>query len=118
MQQCTESDSFRLFFFSFVSFMSFVSFVSFFFVSFFSFLPTGTVCEGCSVTRKLQIENSGDLGASFKWDNTAFLPNFSVAPTDGFLAPHASVVVDVTFHPTRVFDDFRCDRLMCMVEGR
>jgi hydrocephalus-inducing protein len=80
-------------------------------------LPFGTVCEGCSVTRKLQIENSGDLGASFKWDNTAFLPNFSVSPTDGFLAPHASVVVDVKFHPTRVFDDFRCDRLMCMVEG-
>ena len=80
-------------------------------------LPFGTVCEGCSVTRKLQIENSGDLGASFKWDNTAFLPNFSVTPTDGFLAPHASVVVDVRFHPTRVYDDFRCDRLMCMVEG-
>ena len=80
-------------------------------------VPFGTVCEGCSVTRKLQIENSGDLGASFKWDNNAFMPNFSVSPTDGFLAPHASVVVDVTFHPTRVFDDFRCDRLMCMVEG-
>ena len=80
-------------------------------------LPFGTVCEGCSVTKKLQIENSGDLGASFRWDNSAFMPNFSVTPTDGFLAPHASVVVDVKFHPTRVYDDFRCDRLMCMVEG-
>lgn len=80
-------------------------------------LPFGTVCEGCSVTKKLQIENSGDLGASFRWDNSAFMPNFSVTPTDGFLAPHASVVVDVKFHPTRIYDDFRCDRLMCMVDG-
>ena len=33
------------------------------------------------------------------------------------MSPHSGVVFDVMFHPTRIFDDFRRDRLMCMVDG-
>merc|ERR1712072_1566890 len=59
----------------------------------------------------------GDLGTKFKWDNASFGPDFSISPPEGFLSPHSGVVFDVLFHPTRIFDDFRRDRLMCMVDG-
>ena len=79
-------------------------------------MPFGSICEGCRISKKLQMENSGDLG-KFKWDNSSFGPDFSISPAEGFLAPHSGVVFEVMFHPTRVFDDFRRDRLMCMVDG-
>jgi hydrocephalus-inducing protein len=80
-------------------------------------VPFGSICEGCRISKKLQMENSGDLGTKFKWDNSSFGPDFSISPAEGFLAPHSGVVFEVMFHPTRVFDDFRRDRLMCMVDG-
>merc|ERR1711871_1495544 len=80
-------------------------------------VPFGSICEGCRVSKKLQMENSGDLGTKFKWDNSSFGPDFSISPAEGFLEPHSGVVFEVMFHPTRVFDDFRRDRLMCMVDG-
>ena len=80
-------------------------------------VPFGSICEGCRITKKLQMENSGDLGTKFKWDNASFGPDFSISPAEGFLSPHSGVVFDVMFHPTRIFDDFRRDRLMCMVDG-
>jgi hydrocephalus-inducing protein len=80
-------------------------------------VPFGSICEGCRISKKLQMENSGDLGTKFKWDNASFGPDFSISPAEGFLSPHSGVVFDVLFHPTRIFDDFRRDRLMCMVDG-
>ena len=80
-------------------------------------VPFGSICEGCRISKKLQMENSGDLGTKFKWDNSSFGPDFSISPAEGFLAPHSGVVFEVMFHPTRVFDDFRRDRLMRMVDG-
>lgn len=80
-------------------------------------LPFGAVCEGSSVTRKLQLENSGDLVTIFKWDAILFAPNFSISPTEGVLAPHSQIMFDVTFHPTSVSDDIRNDLPRCFIEG-
>jgi hydrocephalus-inducing protein len=77
----------------------------------------GSVCECCVVTRGLQLSNTGDIGTKFRWDAAAFMPDFSVFPTEGFLAPHSDVKLDVSFHPTRVHDDFRAEKVVCFVDG-
>ena len=80
-------------------------------------LPFGTVCEHCKITRMLQLENIGDLGTKFRWDASAFGPDFSISPAEGYLAPHSDVKLEVSFHPSYIYDDFRRERLACMVEG-
>lgn len=51
-------------------------------------LPFGPVVLGSRSTKRLQLENTGDVGTKFIWDTRALGEHFSVFPAEGFLAPH------------------------------
>eukprot|EP01018_Ginkgo_biloba_P036849 Gb_10291 [translate_table: standard] len=80
-------------------------------------MPFDMVTLGSRVTRKLQLENCGDLGANFSWDTTACLSEFSIVPKDGFLPPHKSSTIDIIFHPTCVNPDVRIEHIPCLITG-
>lgn len=68
--------------------------------------------------KRLQLENTGDVGTKFVWDTSALGPHFSVSPSDGFLAPSQDVKLDITFHPTGVHADIRVERVRLKVSHR
>ncbi|KXZ49496.1 hypothetical protein GPECTOR_21g722 [Gonium pectorale] len=80
-------------------------------------LPFGPVVLGSRAVKRLQLENTGDVGTKFAWDTKALGPHFSIFPADGFLAPGQDVKLDVTFHPTEVNPDVRVDKVKLRVEG-
>eukprot|EP00750_Incisomonas_marina_P001420 INCI1119.3.p1 GENE.INCI1119.3~~INCI1119.3.p1 ORF type:complete len:1768 (+),score=268.85 INCI1119.3:361-5304(+) len=80
-------------------------------------IPFGKVGERSKVVRKLRMENSGDVGARYSWNASAFGPHFSISPEEGYLGPHGDVTFDVAFHPAFVDSDIRNDRLRCAVDG-
>lgn len=80
-------------------------------------LPFGPVVLGSRAVKRLQLENTGDVGTKFAWDTRALGPHFSIFPADGFLAPGQDVKLDVTFHPTEVNPDVRVDKVRLKVEG-
>ena len=80
-------------------------------------LPFGSVVLGSKVVKRLQLENTGDVGTKFMWDTTALAPNFSIFPTEGFLAPHQDTKFDITFHPTLVNPDIRVEKVPLMIDG-
>ena len=80
-------------------------------------LPFGAVSLGSKVTKRLQLENTGDVMTKFTWDESALGPNFTVNPTEGFLAPHQEVMLDVCFHPSRLNSDIRVEKVPLYVEG-
>ncbi len=65
-------------------------------------LPFGPVVLGSRALKRLQLQNTGDVGTKFVWDAKALGPHFSVFPAEGFLAPGQDVKLDVTFHPAAV----------------
>ena len=46
-------------------------------------LPFPKVCEGSQLTRKLQLENRGDMPARFRWQTPTFGQHFTIAPIEG-----------------------------------
>jgi hydrocephalus-inducing protein len=43
-------------------------------------IPFGTVVMGSRTTKRLLLNNNGDLGCKFAWDSTRFGSNFSITP--------------------------------------
>jgi hydrocephalus-inducing protein len=80
-------------------------------------LPFGAVVKKSSSTRRIQLQNVGDIGARFSWDSDAMVPWFTIAPNDGYLAPGMEMSLEVTFHPSEISNDVRCDRVKCNIEG-
>ncbi len=80
-------------------------------------IPFGKVCVNSRLTRKLRIENAGDVGTKFKWNTEAFEPHFSIMPSEGYMGPHSDMTLQVSFHPTVVDDDIRNENLRCFFEG-
>ena len=80
-------------------------------------LPFGAVSLGSKVTKRLQLENTGDVITKFSWDSNALGPNFTISPAEGFLAPHQEVMLDVCFHPESLNSDVRVERVSLFVEG-
>ncbi|EFJ42226.1 hypothetical protein VOLCADRAFT_67248 [Volvox carteri f. nagariensis] len=80
-------------------------------------LPFGPVVLGSRVVKRLQLENTGDVGTKFAWDVRGLGPHFSIFPAEGFLAPGQDVKLDVAFHPTEVNPDIRVDKVRLRVEG-
>ncbi|PNH08880.1 Hydrocephalus-inducing protein [Tetrabaena socialis] len=80
-------------------------------------LPFGPVVLGSRAVKRLQLENTGDVGTKFAWDTRALGPHFAIFPSDGFLAPGQDVKLDVTFQPTEVNPDVRVDKVKLRVEG-
>jgi len=79
----------------------------------------GDTVVNTRITRRLGLENTGDIGVSFKWDETRFAPYrgfFSISPLDGFLAPNQNVLFEVVFAPDFEGDQ-RLENAMLTVEG-
>ena len=76
----------------------------------------GAVCEGSQMKKSLSIINVGDLATSFEFDPRELGSNFSIKPSQGFLAPHSEAKVDVVFHPVRVEKDIKLEAVRCYLE--
>lgn len=81
-------------------------------------LPFNPVTKGSRASKRLQLENTGDVGARFIWDPRDFGQNFSIVPHDGFLPPGRDVKLEVIFHPKFVSQDIRVEKIRCQVDGR
>jgi hypothetical protein len=80
-------------------------------------LPFGAVVQKSSTTRKLQLQNIGDIGTKFSWDVSKFWPDFSVVPSEGYISPGMDLPLEITFHPVDLHQDIRYERLQCTIEG-
>ncbi|KAJ3036631.1 hypothetical protein HDV00_002527 [Rhizophlyctis rosea] len=80
-------------------------------------LPFGAVVQKSTSTRRIQLQNVGDIGAKFHWDVTKFAPDFSISPPEGYISPGMDISLEVVFHPTEVNPDIRYENLICNVEG-
>ncbi|EGB10058.1 hypothetical protein AURANDRAFT_62593 [Aureococcus anophagefferens] len=80
-------------------------------------LSFGAVCEGSRRTRRLQLENSGDIATRFQWNRSGLGDLFTISPLEGVLRASSEVAFDVTFTPTRVDPDVRVDGMQLFVEG-
>ncbi|KAJ3226665.1 hypothetical protein HK099_004409 [Clydaea vesicula] len=80
-------------------------------------LPFGAVVQKSYTTRRIQLQNSGDIGAKFRWDVSKFLPEFTISPSEGYISPGMDIPLEITFHPTDINPDIRYESLCCTVEG-
>ena len=54
-------------------------------------VPFGAVTQHSESSRRILMINSGDIGASFRWEADRFKPDFSISPTDGYISPGMQV---------------------------
>ena len=80
-------------------------------------LPFGAVVQKSWTTRKLQLQNLGDIGTKFSWDESTFWPDFTIVPTEGYISPGMDLPLEITFHPVELNQDIRYERLKCIIEG-
>mmetsp|Transcript_4036 Transcript_4036/g.9628 ORF Transcript_4036/g.9628 Transcript_4036/m.9628 type:complete len:4944 (+) Transcript_4036:104-14935(+) len=71
----------------------------------------GAVVANSRTTRRLQLENVGDIGTKFAWAAERCQPDFTIEPADGFIGPHDETTFEVTFHPRAISEDIRYDRI-------
>ncbi|XP_051512768.1 hydrocephalus-inducing protein homolog [Myxocyprinus asiaticus] len=81
------------------------------------YLQFGAVVQRCQATRRIIMQNTGDIGARFKWDVRSFAPDFIISPAEGYITAGMEVPLDVTFSPMELSQDLRYDDLCCTVEG-
>lgn len=62
-------------------------------------LPFGTVVLGSKTTKRVQLQNTGDIGTTFRFDHRAFKPHFSVSPSEGAIPAGQETAAEVTFCP-------------------
>jgi len=80
-------------------------------------LSFGTVTQGSRSSKRVQLQNTGDVGTTFAFDVAAFGPHFTVFPSEGFVSPNQDVKLEVTFAPMALDPDIRVERIKCAVEG-
>lgn len=77
----------------------------------------GDVVVQSTALQKLRLHNYGDMGSKFRFEMPPKVANlFSVEPSEGFVAPHDDVVLQVKFHPTAV-TDVRPKKIRCVLES-
>ncbi|XP_028813720.1 hydrocephalus-inducing protein homolog [Denticeps clupeoides] len=81
------------------------------------YVPFGAVTQRCQSTRRIIMQNTGDIGARYQWDMKSFAPYFTISPSEGYICPGMDVPLDVTFKPVEPGPDLRCEGLCCAVEG-
>ena len=79
--------------------------------------PFGAVVTGSMVTKRIQLENTGDVGTKFTWDTAALGKHFRISPATGFIAAGEDVKLDVTFEPKETHADIRVERVRCILDG-
>jgi hydrocephalus-inducing protein len=80
-------------------------------------IPFGPVVLHSALTKRVMLENVGDVGCRFRFDPSQFAPDFSVTPLEGFVPAQDSLSVDFSFHPQRVNNDIRLNRIPCTIDG-
>ncbi|KAI8909684.1 hypothetical protein EDD86DRAFT_206048, partial [Gorgonomyces haynaldii] len=80
-------------------------------------VPFGAVVQKSFTTRRIQLQNIGDIGAKFFWDHKRFMPDFTISPTDGYISPGMEIPLEITFHPTELNQDIRYENIPCEIEG-
>ena len=78
-------------------------------------LNFGSVVVGSKLTKKLQLNNMGDMGAKFEWDTTYCKPFFTMTPKKSYIPPNDSVIFMIDFHP-KVSEEHNFT-LSCEIEG-
>ncbi|KAL6479129.1 hypothetical protein MHYP_G00125620 [Metynnis hypsauchen] len=81
------------------------------------YMAFGAVAQRCQATRRIVLQNTGDIGAKFRWDVKCFAPDFSISPAEGYISPGMEVPLEVTFAPVEVRQHVRYDNLSCSIEG-
>ncbi|KAL8620396.1 hypothetical protein ACOMHN_058730 [Nucella lapillus] len=82
-----------------------------------NYVPFGTVFLRGQTSRKLVMTNHGDINTRFRWDSNSFLPDFSISPVDGYIAPGMELAFDLNFHPKKNSADIRYENLRCFLDG-
>ena len=54
-------------------------------------VPFGAVTQHSKSSRRILMINSGDIGASFRWEEERFKPDFTISPVDGYISPGMQV---------------------------
>ncbi|TPX54724.1 hypothetical protein PhCBS80983_g05802 [Powellomyces hirtus] len=80
-------------------------------------LPFGAVVIKSSATRRIQLQNCGDIGTTFRWDSAKFAPDFAISPSEGYISPGMEISLEITFHPIEFSADIRYENLHCRVDG-
>ncbi|KAG8143780.1 hypothetical protein E2320_000954, partial [Naja naja] len=71
-------------------------------------IPFGAVVLRSQASRRIVMQNSGDLGVG---------PDFSIKPIEGYISPGTSVPFEVTFHPCEQSQDICYENLPCHIQG-
>nr|XP_042717290.1 hydrocephalus-inducing protein homolog isoform X2 [Chrysemys picta bellii] len=80
-------------------------------------IPFGAVVQRSQASRRVLMQNTGDIGVRFKWDIKSFEPDFSISPVEGYISPGMEVPFEVTFHPCELNPDIHYDNLQCCIQG-
>ncbi|XP_062997557.1 hydrocephalus-inducing protein homolog [Elgaria multicarinata webbii] len=81
-------------------------------------VPFGAVVLRSQASRRITVQNTGDIGVGFKWDAKRFKPDFSIKPVEGYVSPGMDVSFEVTFHPCEQSQDICYENLQCQIQGR
>uniref|UniRef100_A0A7M4E0K8 HYDIN axonemal central pair apparatus protein n=1 Tax=Crocodylus porosus TaxID=8502 RepID=A0A7M4E0K8_CROPO len=80
-------------------------------------IPFGAVVQQSKASRRIIMQNTGDMGVKFKWDTKSFEPDFSISPMEGYISPGMDVPLEVTFHPCELSQEIHYDNLQCYIQG-
>ncbi|XP_055993028.1 hydrocephalus-inducing protein homolog [Sorex fumeus] len=80
-------------------------------------LSFGPVVYQTQASRRILLQNTGDLGARFRWDVKRFEPHFSISPEEGYITAGTDVSLEVTYRPTEVGKESLCKQLLCYIQG-
>lgn len=80
-------------------------------------IPFGVVVLNSEKTKKLALENSGDLAISYQWAESTFGPHISISPLAGKLQPGNEVAFTVTFRPKFLDPDIRQEGITLSIPG-
>ncbi|XP_077166200.1 hydrocephalus-inducing protein homolog isoform X2 [Paroedura picta] len=80
-------------------------------------VPFGAVVQRSQASRRIMMQNTGDIGVGFKWDAKRFKPDFSIKPVEGYISPGMEVSFEVTFHPSEQSQDICYENLQCHIQG-
>ncbi|XP_068267686.1 LOW QUALITY PROTEIN: hydrocephalus-inducing protein homolog [Nyctibius grandis] len=79
-------------------------------------LSFGAVMQRSYTTQRIIMQNTGDIGAKFKWDIESFKPDFSISPETGYISPGMDVPFVVTFHPSKLSHTIQYEGLQCFIQ--
>ncbi|XXQ33472.1 HYDIN/VesB/CFA65-like Ig-like domain-containing protein [Plasmodiophora brassicae] len=62
-------------------------------------VPFGAVIAGSTLTKRVKLDNIGDVPRRFQWDVARLPQAWALEPATGVIAPHDHALIDVTFAP-------------------